>query len=120
MVERRDVEFTVDGGDRLRGWLFLPSKRTGRLPAISLAHGYAGVKELDSSASHALSPRPVSSRSSMTIEISVRAMGPFDTTSIRPMPSRPLSINSTRTSASSWSRSPGRSVEKGKKLAEEA
>jgi uncharacterized protein len=45
MVERRDVEFTVDGGDRLRGWLFLPSKRTGRLPAISLAHGYAGVKE---------------------------------------------------------------------------
>ena len=82
MVERRDVEFTVDGGDRLRGWLFLPSKRTGRLPAISLAHGYAGVKELDSSASHALSPRPVSSRSSMTIEISVRAMGPFDTTSI--------------------------------------
>src|SRR5580704_8854615 len=45
MVERRDVEFTVDGGDRLRGWLFLPSKPTGRLPAISLAHGYAGVKE---------------------------------------------------------------------------
>src|SRR6478672_9131670 len=45
MVERRDVEFTVDGGDRLCGWLFLPSKRTGRLPAISLAHGYAGVKE---------------------------------------------------------------------------
>jgi cephalosporin-C deacetylase-like acetyl esterase len=35
MVERRDVEFGVDGGDRLRGWLFLPSKRAGRLPAIS-------------------------------------------------------------------------------------
>jgi hypothetical protein len=45
MVERRDVEFGVDGGDRLRGWLFLPSKRAGPLPAISLAHGYAGVKE---------------------------------------------------------------------------
>ena len=43
MVERRDVEFIVDGGDRLRGWLFLPSKRTGQLPAISLAHGYAGI-----------------------------------------------------------------------------
>jgi uncharacterized protein len=45
MVERRDVEFGVDGGDRLRGWLFLPSKRAGPLRAISLAHGYAGVKE---------------------------------------------------------------------------
>jgi cephalosporin-C deacetylase-like acetyl esterase len=45
MVERRDVEFGVDGGDRLRGWLFLPSKRAGPLPAISVAHGYAGVKE---------------------------------------------------------------------------
>ena len=45
MVERRDVEFAVDGGDRLRGWLFLPSGQAGKLPAISLAHGYAGVKE---------------------------------------------------------------------------
>jgi hypothetical protein len=39
------VEFAVDGGDRVRGWLFLPSKRPGRLPAVSLAHGYAGVEE---------------------------------------------------------------------------
>jgi uncharacterized protein len=45
MVERRDVEFGVESRDRLRGWLFLPSKRAGPLPAISLAHGYAGVKE---------------------------------------------------------------------------
>ena len=45
MVERRDVELGVDGGDRLRGWLFLPSKRAGPLPAISVAHGYAGVRE---------------------------------------------------------------------------
>ena len=45
MVERRDIEFAVDGGDRLRGWLFLPSERVGKLPAVSLAHGYAGVKE---------------------------------------------------------------------------
>jgi cephalosporin-C deacetylase-like acetyl esterase len=44
MVERRDVEFGVDGGDRLRGCLFLPSKRAGP-PPISVAHGYAGVKE---------------------------------------------------------------------------
>ena len=44
MVERRDVEFGVDGGDRLRGCLFLPSKRAGP-PPISVAHGYAGGKE---------------------------------------------------------------------------
>jgi uncharacterized protein len=24
MVERRDVDFEVEGGDRLRGWLFQP------------------------------------------------------------------------------------------------
>jgi fermentation-respiration switch protein FrsA (DUF1100 family) len=45
MVERRNIEFAVDGGDRLRGWLFLPSKRNVKVPAISMAHGYAGVKE---------------------------------------------------------------------------
>src|SRR5258707_7556293 len=45
MVERRDVEFEVDGGDRLRGWLFVPATENGAKPAISMAHGYAGVKE---------------------------------------------------------------------------
>ena len=45
MVERRDAEFEVEGGDRLRGWLFLPEAKTGPHPAISMAHGYAGVKE---------------------------------------------------------------------------
>ena len=45
MVERRDVEFEVDGGDRLRAWLFVPENRPARHPAISMAHGYAGVKE---------------------------------------------------------------------------
>jgi uncharacterized protein len=45
MLERRDVEFEVEGGDRLRGWLFAPENRTARHPAISMAHGYAGVKE---------------------------------------------------------------------------
>jgi cephalosporin-C deacetylase-like acetyl esterase len=45
MVERRDVEFEVEGGDRLRGWLFMPENRSVRHPAISMAHGYAGVKE---------------------------------------------------------------------------
>jgi len=45
MVERRDIEFQVEGGDRLRGWLFLPEAAAGPHPAISMAHGYAGVKE---------------------------------------------------------------------------
>jgi uncharacterized protein len=45
MVERRDVDFEVEGGDRLRGWLFQPDGKGGPLPAISMAHGYAGVKE---------------------------------------------------------------------------
>lgn len=45
MVERRDVDFGVEGGDRLRGWLFLPASEAGSHPAISMAHGYAGVKE---------------------------------------------------------------------------
>jgi uncharacterized protein len=45
MVERRDIDFEVEGGDRLRGWLFQPSVEGGPHPAISMAHGYAGVKE---------------------------------------------------------------------------
>ena len=45
MVERRDVDFEVEGGDRLRGWLFQPEVEVGPHPAISMAHGYAGVKE---------------------------------------------------------------------------
>lgn len=45
MIQRRDVEFEVDGGDRLRGWLFLPENIDGPRPAISMAHGYAGIKE---------------------------------------------------------------------------
>jgi uncharacterized protein len=45
VVERRDVEFEVEGGDRLRGWLFTPEAGTLSCPTISMAHGYAGVKE---------------------------------------------------------------------------
>ena len=45
MVEPRDVEFEVEGGDRLRGWLFTPTAALKPYPAISMAHGYAGVKE---------------------------------------------------------------------------
>ena len=45
MVERREVEFEAEGGDRLRGWLFVPATGTAPRPAISMAHGHAGVKE---------------------------------------------------------------------------
>jgi fermentation-respiration switch protein FrsA (DUF1100 family) len=38
------VEFEVDGGVKLGGWLFVPPGE-GRRPAITMAHGYAGVKE---------------------------------------------------------------------------
>src|SRR5271155_5362972 len=45
MVEPRNVEFEVEGGERLRGWLFTPASGLKMFPAISMAHGYAGVKE---------------------------------------------------------------------------
>lgn len=44
MVDRRDVAFTAEGGVTLRGWYFVPEGE-GLHPAISMAHGYAGVKE---------------------------------------------------------------------------
>jgi fermentation-respiration switch protein FrsA (DUF1100 family) len=44
MTERKDVEFDVEGGFKLRGWLFTP-EGAGPHPAITMAHGYAGVKE---------------------------------------------------------------------------
>jgi hypothetical protein len=44
LVEPRDIEFEVEDGDRLRGWLFTPTTALKRYPAISMAHGYAGVK----------------------------------------------------------------------------
>ena len=44
MVERNNVEFGVEGGVTLRGWLFVPGAK-GPAPAITMAHGYAGVKE---------------------------------------------------------------------------
>jgi dienelactone hydrolase len=43
-MHRDDVEFDVEGGVTLRGWLFSPDS-PGHHPAITMAHGYAGVKE---------------------------------------------------------------------------
>ena len=44
MVQREDVEFPVEGGVTLRGWLFVPDGPAPH-PAITMAHGFAGVKE---------------------------------------------------------------------------
>ena len=44
IAERRNIEFGVEGGVTLHGWLFVPGAK-GPAPAITMAHGYAGVKE---------------------------------------------------------------------------
>jgi uncharacterized protein len=44
MVQRQDVEFPVGGDVMLRGWLFVPDGPAPH-PAITMAHGFAGVKE---------------------------------------------------------------------------
>ncbi|MCW2662823.1 MAG: Alpha/beta hydrolase [Mycobacterium sp.] len=44
MVGRQDVEFAVEGDVILRAWLFVPDGE-GRHPGITMAHGFAGVKE---------------------------------------------------------------------------
>jgi uncharacterized protein len=45
MVQRLNVEFEAEGGITLRAWLFKPDSNETRLPAISMAHGYAGTRE---------------------------------------------------------------------------
>jgi fermentation-respiration switch protein FrsA (DUF1100 family) len=44
MVQRQNVEFAVEGDVTLRAWLFVPDG-AGTHPAITMAHGFAGVKE---------------------------------------------------------------------------
>jgi uncharacterized protein len=44
MVERHDIEFAGEGSVTLRGWLFQPTG-PGPHPGITMAHGFAGVKE---------------------------------------------------------------------------
>jgi fermentation-respiration switch protein FrsA (DUF1100 family) len=44
IMQRQDVEFQAEGGVTLRGWLFMPDG-AGPHPAITMAHGFAGVKE---------------------------------------------------------------------------
>jgi hypothetical protein len=44
IVQKQNVEFTAEGDVVLRGWLFVPDG-AGSHPAITMAHGFAGVKE---------------------------------------------------------------------------
>jgi cephalosporin-C deacetylase-like acetyl esterase len=44
MLVRNNIEFTGEGGAMLRGWLFVPDTAPPH-PAITIAHGFAGVKE---------------------------------------------------------------------------
>jgi uncharacterized protein len=44
MAGRADIEFEAEGGVKLRGWLLSPDG-IGPHPAVTMAHGYAGVKE---------------------------------------------------------------------------
>jgi dienelactone hydrolase len=45
MVQRTDVEFEADGGVKLRAWLFVPDSGREFYPAITMAHGYAGLRD---------------------------------------------------------------------------
>ena len=44
MVQKQNVEFAAEDNVNLRGWLFVPDG-PGHHPAITMAHGFAGVKE---------------------------------------------------------------------------
>ena len=41
---KHDVRFPAEGGIEISAWLFVPEGRTAPLPAITMAHGYAGSK----------------------------------------------------------------------------
>jgi uncharacterized protein len=44
MFRKEEVRFPAGGGIELWAWLFVPERRAARLPAIPMAHGYAGTK----------------------------------------------------------------------------
>ena len=44
-MTRSEVTFTADGNVELGAWLYLPKSEASRNPAITMAHGYAAVKE---------------------------------------------------------------------------
>ena len=45
MTARNEVRFPVDDGVEFGAWLYFPKSDAQRCPAITMAHGYAGVKE---------------------------------------------------------------------------
>ncbi len=44
MFRKEEVRFPAEGGIELSPWLFVPERWAARLPAITMAHGYAGTK----------------------------------------------------------------------------
>ncbi|WNC94518.1 alpha/beta fold hydrolase [Paraburkholderia sp. FT54] len=44
MYQKQHVSIPVDGGIDLSAWLFLPEHHDAPLPAITMAHGFAGTK----------------------------------------------------------------------------
>jgi fermentation-respiration switch protein FrsA (DUF1100 family) len=43
---RKDIAFKTEDGVTLRGWLYLPDRAAGRVPAVVMAHGFSAVKEM--------------------------------------------------------------------------
>jgi len=43
---RKDIEFKTEDGVTLRGWLYLPDRAAGPVPAVVMAHGFSAVKEM--------------------------------------------------------------------------
>lgn len=43
---RKDIEFKTEDGVTLRGWHYLPERRSGSVPTIVMAHGFSAVKEM--------------------------------------------------------------------------
>jgi fermentation-respiration switch protein FrsA (DUF1100 family) len=44
MFQKHDIRFPVEGRIELSAWLFVPTPRTTRLPAVTMAHGFAGTR----------------------------------------------------------------------------
>jgi cephalosporin-C deacetylase-like acetyl esterase len=43
---RTDIAFKAEDGTMLRGWHYLPDRRSGPVPTIVMAHGFSAVKEM--------------------------------------------------------------------------
>lgn len=43
---RRDIALKAEDGTALRGWHYLPDRRSDRVPTIVMAHGFSAVKEM--------------------------------------------------------------------------